>query len=160
MTSYARTCRFLRERGLEVLEYAVETPTVLAAAEQVGCGPAEIAKTVVLLVGGQPVAVAAAGDMKVSSSLLKRQIGRSGKVSLPAADQVEALTGYPAGGVCPFLLPPELMLLLDRSLQRFATVYPAAGSRNSTVPVTVARLAELTGGRWAEVCLPLSGESG
>jgi len=156
MTGYQRVCRFLLENGLEVLEYAAETPTVLAAAEQVGCSPAEIAKTVVLLVGGRPVAVAAAGDMKVSSSLLKQHLGRSGKVTLPQGGLVAELTGYPAGGVCPFLLPAELPLLLDRSLERFATIYPAAGSRNSAVPVPVERLAELTGGCWAEVCQPLA----
>lgn len=157
MTRYQRTCRYLADQGLEVLEYAEETPTVLAAAAQVGCQPSEIAKTVVLLVGGSPVAVAAAGDMKVGSSLLKKQLGRSGKVTLPRGDEVEALTGYPAGGVCPFLLPDELPLLLDSSLQRFTTVYPAAGSRHSAVAVPVARLPELTGGCWAEVCQPLEG---
>jgi prolyl-tRNA editing enzyme YbaK/EbsC (Cys-tRNA(Pro) deacylase) len=98
------------------------------------------------------VVVVAAGDQRVLSSRLKQATGRSGKVLLPAADEVLLLTGYAPGGVCPFLLPDSLPVLLDRSLLRFATIYPAAGSDRSSVAISTSQLYTLTGGREVEVC--------
>jgi prolyl-tRNA editing enzyme YbaK/EbsC (Cys-tRNA(Pro) deacylase) len=77
-----------------------------------------------------------------------------GKVRLPAATDVQRLTGYLPGGVCPFLLPAELPVLLDLSLQRFSRVYAAAGNDASAVPLSAAQLELLTAGRWVEVCEP------
>jgi len=147
---------FLENFGLKVVEYPDETPTVETAAAAVGCSPAEIAKSVLLLVGGRPLVVVAAGDRKVNSSLLKKAAGFSGKVRLPSAEQVEQLTGYPAGGVCPFLLPEGIPVFLDLSLERFSVVYPAAGTRHSAVPVPAHHLEELTGGNWVNVTVPLN----
>jgi len=155
MPSLEEVSSYLKRQGHEVLCYPEETPTVQAAAAAVGCRPAEIAKSVLLMVGGQPVLVLACGDRKVNSSQLKKASGLSGKVRFPDAGQLLALVGYPAGGVCPFLLPEDLPLLLDDSLRRFATVYPAAGDRHSAVAIPVDALVELTGGRWAEVTVPL-----
>lgn len=146
--------QFLSAQGVEVLEFEEPTPTSETAARAVGCSPAEIAKTILFLVGGRPVAVVTSGDMKVKSSLLKRASGLSGKVKLPQADEVIQITGYAPGGVCPFLLPPGLPLLVDCSLRRFQRIYPAAGSDHSAVPLTFERLLELTGGHEAEVCDP------
>lgn len=143
---------FLAPHGLTVLEFDVPTPTAEAAALAVGCSVGEIAKTILLLVGGQPVVVVVSGDRKVSSSRLKQAIGLSGKVHLPAADEVIRYTGYAPGGVCPFLLPTSLPVLIDSSLRRFATVYPAAGTASSGVPLTVDQLLTLTAGRETQVC--------
>jgi prolyl-tRNA editing enzyme YbaK/EbsC (Cys-tRNA(Pro) deacylase) len=120
----------------------------------VGCSVAEIAKTLLFLDGGTPVVVVTCGDMKVKSSRLKKASGLSGKVKLPQGDEVETLTGYLPGGVCPFMLPADLPILLDASLQRFPVVYAAAGNSHSAVPVTVAQLQQLTGAVLAEVCDP------
>ena len=148
---------YLAAEGIEVWEYPTETATCATAAAAVGCSVAEIAKTLLFLIGGKPVAVVTCGDMKVKSSRLKQAFGLAGKVKLPQAEEVVACTGYAPGGVCPFLLPTDLPILLDISMQRFSVVYAAAGSSYSAVPVTVAQLEQLTGGGLAELCEPLAG---
>ena len=145
---------YLQEQGIEVWEYQQATPTAPAAAAAVGCSVAEIAKTLLFLVGGRPVAVVTCGDMRVNSSRLKQAFGLSGKVKLPQEEEVVRHTGYAPGGVCPFLLPAELPLLLDQSLKRFARVYAAAGNPFSAVPVSWQQLEQLTGGRSADLCEP------
>jgi prolyl-tRNA editing enzyme YbaK/EbsC (Cys-tRNA(Pro) deacylase) len=143
---------YLENHQIEVWEYTPPTATSAAAATAVGCSVAEIAKTLLFLVGGVPVVVVTCGDMKVKSSRLKQAAGLSGKVKLPQADEVLKHTGYTPGGVCPFLLPPQLPLLLDSSLLRFPVVYAAAGNSHSAVPVTVAQLEQLTGGTIVDLC--------
>ena len=146
---------YLASHNIDVWEYVEPTATAAAAASAVGCSVAEIAKTLLFLVGGNPVAVVTCGDMKVKSSKLKQASGLSGKVKLPQADDVLSYTSYAPGGVCPFLLPTELPLLLDTSLQRFSVVYAAAGNNHSAVPVTVAQLKKITGGEIVELCSPI-----
>lgn len=147
---------YLAGHGIRVLEFEEPTPTAETAAMAVGCRAAEIAKSVLLLVGGAPLLVVTCGDMKVNSSRLKQAAGRSGKVRLPQAEEVIAHTGYAPGGVCPFLLPPGLPVFVDASLRRFERVYAAAGNDHSAVPVSAAQLLKLTGGTAVEVCGPLA----
>ena len=147
--------QYLNKHHIEVWEYTEATATAAAAAVAVGCSVAEIAKTLLFVVGGAPVAVVTCGDMKVKSSRLKQAFGRSGKVKLPQPDEVLNLTGYRPGGVCPFLLPEHLPVFLDSSLLRFPVVYAAAGNSYSAVPVTAAQLEQLTGGSIVSLCDPL-----
>ena len=158
MPSILEVKAFLGRQGIEVWEYQQPTPTSPAAAAAVGCSVAEIAKTLLFLVGDQAVAVVTCGDMKVSSSRLKQAAELSGKVRLPPSDEVQRHTGYAPGGVCPFLLPAGLPLLLDRSLQRFSLVYAAAGNQYSAVPISWMQLLNLTSGRPADLCLPHQNE--
>jgi len=142
---------FLAGHGVEVLEFPDPTPTAATAARAVGCSVGEIAKTVLFLVGGAPVAVVTSGDRKVSGSKLKKAVGLTGKVRLPTAEEVRTHTGYVPGGVCPFLLPEALPVVVDSSLRRFPVVYPAAGSDHSGVPIAVERLLALSGGQESDV---------
>ena len=146
---------FLSQHDIPVLEFDVETPTATTAAQAVGCTPAEIAKSILMLINNAPVMVVTSGDMKVNSSLLKKATGRSGKVKLPTAEDVLAYTGYSPGGVCPFLLPESLPVYFDVSLRRFETVYPAAGNNYSAVPINYATLKALVPGIESSICLPL-----
>ena len=143
---------YLDGQGVTVLEFADPTPTAETAARAVGCSVGEIAKTILFLVGGRPVVVVTAGDAKVKGSKLKRALGWTGKVRLPGADDVVRHTGYAPGGVCPFLLPSGLPVVVDGSLRRFPRVFPAAGNAHSAVPLTVDRLVRLVGAREADVC--------
>lgn len=160
MPTVAEVTEFLSARGIPVRTYAEDTPTAATAAAAVGCSVGEIAKTLLFMVGGEPVVVVTAGDRKVKGSKLKRATGRRGKVRLPDAGEVERHTGYRPGGVCPFLLPKELPVVVDGSLRRFATVYPAAGDDHTAVPVSADRLLELTGGSEVDACDPLEGAAG
>ncbi len=93
---------YLATRGIEIWQYDQPSPTADLAAVAVGCSAAEIAKTLLFYVGDRPLVVVTCGDMKIKSSLLKKETGYSGKVKLPLFDDVKALTGYAPGGVCPF----------------------------------------------------------
>lgn len=144
--------RTLDQMGIEVWEFADPTPDSLAAARAVGCSVGEIAKSILLLVGGEPVLVVTSGDMKVKNPKLKKATGLTGKVQLPEAEEVARFTGYAPGGVCPFLLPEALRVLVDSSLRRFPRVFAAAGNDHSAVPVTVDQILAITGGEEVDVC--------
>jgi prolyl-tRNA editing enzyme YbaK/EbsC (Cys-tRNA(Pro) deacylase) len=69
------------------------------------------------------------------------------------AEETLEVTGHPVGGVCPFGLATELPVYCDESLRAFATVFPAAGCRNSSVEIAPERLAEVTGASWVDACV-------
>ena len=144
--------QFLGDRGIEVWEFEEPTPNSEAAAKAVGCSVGEIAKSILFIIGGTPVVVVTSGDVRVKGSKLKQAVGLTGKARLPEAGEVIAHTGYAPGGVCPFLLPEGLMVLIDASMRRFPLVYAAAGNEHSAVPVTVDQLLEITGGAEVNVC--------
>ena len=142
---------YLEQEGHTVHNFSRQTSTSAAAAEAVGCAVGEIAKSILMLVGKQPVLVVTSGDTRVKSGRLKQASGLSGKVTLPDSDEVVRCTGYAPGAVSPFLLPKELPVFLDHSLQRFSTIYPAAGTSSSAVGLSFTRLVELCGARIVDV---------
>ena len=143
---------YLKQQGLVPLNFDQPTPTSMAAADAIGCSVGEIAKSILMLVGKQPVLVIASGDSKIKSSRLKQAAGLSGKVTLPEAEDVLHYTGYKPGGVSPFLLPDELPVFLDKSLLRYSIIYPAAATSCSGVAMTFSRLQEMCGGQVVDVC--------
>lgn len=143
---------YLQQNGHAPQNFSQPTPTSAAAAKAIGCSVGEIAKSILLLVGRQPVLVVTSGDTRVKSGRIKQVCALSGQVKLPAPDEVLRWTGYAPGAVSPFLLPENLPVLLDRSLQRFAVVYPAAGTGCSAVAITFEGLRTLCKGRVVDVC--------
>ncbi len=143
---------FLDNRGIVVLEFVEPTPNSETAAKAVGCSVGEIAQSILFIIGNKPVVVVTSGDVRVKTSKLKQTLGLTGRARLPEASEVLHHTGYAPGGVCPFLLPAGLQVLIDGSMRRFPVVYAAAGNKHSAVPVTVDQLLEITGGVEAEVC--------
>ncbi len=143
-----------------VLEFAESSATVALAAEKVGTEPARIAKTLAFYDPedqGRALLVVAAGDARLHNGSFKRRFG--GKPKMLAADDVEALTGHPVGGVCPFANPPDVRVYLDESLRRFEVVYPAAGTPASAVPFTPVELEQASGALgWVEVTNGWRGE--
>lgn len=117
--------------------------TVAEAAAALGTDPAHIAKTLSFLVDGLPVLVVAAGDARVDNAAYKATFGTKARM-IPAAD-VEALVGHAVGGVCPFGIEPGVPVHLDESLRRFETVYPACGTPNSAIPLSLAELEAASG---------------
>ncbi|UHD45058.1 YbaK/EbsC family protein [Aureimonas altamirensis] len=143
---------FLKERApeIDIVELDVSTATVAEAATGHGVEPGQIAKTLSLRVGDTVVLVVAAGDARLDNRKVKTLLG--GKPRMLNAEEVEAVTGHPVGGVCPFGLPAPLPVYCDESLRAWDMVVPAAGSRNSAVRIAPERLAEITGGQWVDIC--------
>jgi Cys-tRNA(Pro) deacylase len=140
-----------------IIDQGVSTATVTEAAAALGVEPARIAKTLLLRVGDRVVLVCARGDARLNNGKAKAALGA--KPRMLGANEVEAITGHPVGGVCPFGLAAHLPVYCDISLRAFATVFPAAGSRTTSVELSPDRLADLTGAQWIDICtLPDSGD--
>ena len=138
-------------RENDILEFPVSSATVELAAQAVGVIPARIAKTLSFLVEDQCVLVVAAGDAKVDNGKYKAYFHTKAKMLSP--QQVSELTGHAVGGVCPFANPEGVRTYLDVSLQRFDTVFPAAGSSNSAIQLTCEELYKYSGSlEWIDVC--------
>lgn len=133
-----------------IIDQGVSTATVIEAAAALGVEPARIAKTLSLRVGDTVALVCTRGDARLNNGKAKAALG--GRPRMLAADEVEAITGHPVGGVCPFGLAAPLPVYCDLSLKDFATVFPAAGSRTASVELTPDRLAALTGAQWIDIC--------
>lgn len=150
-----QACRaYLRQRGYEdrIREFEVSSATVELAAQAVGCEPARIAKTLSFLHEDGAVLIVCAGDAKIDNAKFKAQFHH--KATMLTPEQVEAFTGHQIGGVCPFAIPhPGTVTYLDISLQRFDTVYPAAGNAASAVRLSCDELAQLANSAgWIDVC--------
>lgn len=126
------------------------TATVLDAARTLGVAPARIAKTLTVRVGSETFLLVTRGDARLSNAKCKAELG--GRPRMLGAEETLALTGHPVGGVCPFGLAAPLPVYVDVSLKPFATVFPAAGSRTSSVELTPQRLYDLVGTRWVDLC--------
>ena len=145
--------KFLEGKGFadRIYEHKETIDTVEHAAQLIGCSEAEIAKTLSFIVDEKPVIVVMAGDGRVNSSKFKAQFHT--KPSMIARDQVEAITGFAPGGVCPFNVPKDIPVWLDVSMKRFDFIYPAGGNEFTSVKLTPAELeqaSEATG--WCDVC--------
>lgn len=119
-------------------EFDVSSATVELAAKALGCGEAEIAKSMAFIVDDKPIIVVCAGDTKIDNSKFKAMFHT--KAVMIKFAELEPLIGHAAGGVCPFGVNDGVSVYLDESLKRFDTVYPAAGTANSAVRLTPAEL--------------------
>lgn len=133
-----------------VIDQGVSTATVAEAAEALGVIPARIAKTLSLRIGDEVALVVARGDARLNNGKAKAALGA--KPRMLDREEVEELTGHPVGGVCPFGLATPLPVYCDISLRDFETVFPAAGSRTTSVELRPEGLAELTGAKWIDIC--------
>jgi prolyl-tRNA editing enzyme YbaK/EbsC (Cys-tRNA(Pro) deacylase) len=135
---------------LSVIVTDKSSATVLLAAEALGVEPGQIAKTLSVRVGDRVVLVVTKGTARLDNKKARDALGA--KPRMLGADEVVALTGHPVGGVCPFGLTTPLQVYCDVSLKEFDDVWPAAGSVNSSVRLSPARMAELTDATWVDVC--------
>ncbi len=143
----------LARYGLDarIREFRQSSATVELAAAALGCEPERIAKTLSFLVGASPVLIVTAGDARIDNAKFKARFGTKAKMIAP--EQVEALTGHAVGGVCPFAPAAGVAIFLDESLKRFDTVFPACGTPNSAVELTVPELERASGMTgWVDVC--------
>ncbi len=151
--SIQRVKDYFRTLGMEdrVLEFDVSSATVDLAAQALGCAPCRIAKTLSFLVDGAPILIVAAGDAKIDNPKYKAQFGTKAKMLSPQG--AETLVGHAVGGVCPFAVNEGVTVYLDESLKRFETVFPACGSGNSAIELSIPELERCSGyERWVDVC--------
>lgn len=134
-----------------ILEFEVSSATVELAAQAVGCEPARIAKTLSFLVGDHAILIVTAGDAKIDNAKYKAMFHT--KAKMLGYDQVTERIGHAVGGVCPFGVKENVAVYLDESMKRFETVFPAAGSSNSAIEVTMEQLEQYSGSsQWVDVC--------
>jgi len=151
--SIERAKDYLRQFGADtrVLEFEISSATVELAAQAVGCEPAHIAKTLSFRTNDGVILIVAAGDAKIDNPKYKARFGCKAKMLAP--DEVETEIGHAVGGVCPFGIRDGVTVFLDESLRRFETVYPACGSSNSAIALTIDELERFSGFRaWVDVC--------
>ena len=151
--SLERATAHLERFGLadRIKLFDVSSATVELAAQAVGCEPARIAKTLSFLLPDGPVLILAAGDARIDNSKYKARFHTKEKM-IPHA-QVEELIGHGVGGVCPFGIHDGVPVWLDESLRRFDIVYPAAGTSNSAVRLTLEELEQASQAQgWVDVC--------
>ncbi len=136
--------------GFEVVEFEASTRTSEDAANAIGCGVAEIAKSLVFRsASGKPVLVIASGTNRVDEKKVRALLGE--KIERADADFVREMTGFAIGGVPPVGHASPPVVVIDRDLEQFAEVWAAAGTPNSVFKVTPAELVRLTGGQVADV---------
>lgn len=134
-----------------VREFEVSSATVELAAQALNCEPCRIAKTLSFMVDGHAVLIVAAGGAKIDNPKYKAQFGTKAKMLTP--DEAETLIGHAVGGVCPFAINEGVTVYLDNSLKRFETVFPACGSSNSAIELTISELEKYSGfTSWVDVC--------
>lgn len=134
-----------------VHEFEVSSATVELAAKALGCEPCRIAKTLSFIVDGSPILIVAAGDAKIDNQKYKAQFGTKAKMLTP--DEAVSLIGHAVGGVCPFAVNDGVTVYLDVSLKRFDMVFPACGSSNSAIELTIDELEKYSAfTSWIDVC--------
>jgi prolyl-tRNA editing enzyme YbaK/EbsC (Cys-tRNA(Pro) deacylase) len=144
------------DRAKDIIEMAESTATVSEAAAALGLIPARIAKSISLKHGDGAIIVVTAGDMKLDNRKYKDYFGLKAKMLSPA--EALGITGHAIGGVCPFGLPQGVAVYLDISMRRFETVFPACGSGNSAIELTLEDLETYSRGKaWVDVCKPIDG---
>ena len=134
-----------------IREFDVSSATVDLAAQAVGVEGKRIAKTISFLVGDRCILIVAAGDARIDNKKYKARFGA--KAKMLAHDDVPEYIGHAVGGVCPFAVKDGVQVYLDESLKRFETVFPAAGSANSAIELTIPELEQYSKfDGWVDVC--------
>lgn len=154
--SLEKAKEYLQKYGLEkrIMEFDVSSATVEEASKAINCKQEEIAKTLSFIVDNTPILIVVSGDSKIDNSKFKTEFHTKAKM-IPF-DRVEELIGHAVGGVCPFGINKNVEVYLDNSLKRFNIIYPACGSSNSAVRLTLEELEKTSNyKKWIDVCKDL-----
>lgn len=138
--------------GIEerILEFNESSATVELAAKAIGCKPEHIAKTLSFKVNEKAILIVVAGDAKIDNSKYKAQFNTKAKMLTP--EEVEEKIGHKIGGVCPFGIREGVEVYLDLSLKRFKFIYPAAGSSNTAIKLSIEELEKYSNyKKWIDV---------
>ena len=144
---------YMKNFGMEdkILEFPVSSATVELAAKALNTEGKRIAKSLSFLVNEKAVMIVTAGDGRIDNKKYKAEFSCKAKMLTP--EQVDEMIGHSIGGVCPFAVNTGVEVYLDESLKRFETVFPACGSSNSAIELTIPQLEELSGFiKWVDIC--------
>lgn len=148
-----RVREYFKTKGIDgrIQEFEISSATVPLAAKALHCEESRIAKTLSFHAGEKVILVVTAGDAKINNAKYKAQFGT--KAKMLSFDEAEPLTGHAVGGVCPFAVNEGVEIYLDISLKRFDTVFPACGSSNSAIELSLEELEKYSGFvEWVDVC--------
>lgn len=151
--SIEKVREYFRKYNMEerVQEFEESSATVELAAKAVNCEPKRIAKTLSFKVGDASILIVVAGDAKIDNAKYKAEFSK--KAKMLTYEEVLEVIGHPVGGVCPFAINEGITVYLDESLKRFETVYPACGSSNSAIELTIEELEKYSNFyKWVDVC--------
>lgn len=157
--SIEKVKEYFRNTEMEgkILEFNQSSATVELAAQALNCEPDRIAKTLSFLIDNQAIIIVVSGMSKIDNPKYKAKFATKAKM-IPF-EQVENLTGHAPGGVCPFALNPSIKVYLDESLKKYDYVYPAAGSSNSAIKMTIPQLEKYSNSiAWIDVTKNMLGE--
>lgn len=151
--SIEKVREYFKKNNMEnrIKEFEVSSATVELAAKAVNCEPARIAKTLSFKIDEKPILIVVAGDAKIDNHKYKERYGK--KAKMLTHEEVLNLIGHPVGGVCPFAIKDGVEVYLDESLKRFKTIYPACGSSNSAIELSIEELEKYSNySSWVDVC--------
>ena len=151
--SLEKAKEYLKKFNLEnnIMEFNTSSATVEDAAKALNCQEKEIAKTLSFLVNNEAILIVVAGDKKIDNTKYKAEFNT--KARMISFEEVEEYTGHKPGGVCPFGVKENVKIYLDESLKRFDIIYPACGSSNSAVKLTIEELEKASNfEKWVDVC--------
>lgn len=151
--SIERVREYFKTKGIDgrIQEFEISSATVPLAAKALHCEESRIAKTLSFHIGEKVILIVAAGDAKIDNAKYKAQFGT--KAKMLSFDEAELLVGHAVGGICPFAVNEDVEIYLDESLKRFNTVFPACGSSNSAIELSLQELEEYSGFiKWIDVC--------
>ena len=151
--SIEKVKQYFTALGIEnrIQEFSVSSATVELAAQALGCEGARIAKTISFMLDSEAILIVTAGDAKIDNAKYKAYFGKKAKMLTP--DEAIELIGHAVGGICPFATKDTSKIYLDVSLKRFDTVFPACGSSNSAIELTIPELERYSSYiAWIDVC--------
>lgn len=151
--SIEKVKKYFQAIGIEnkIKEFEVSSATVNLAAAALDCEPCRIAKSLSFKANDQILLIVCAGDVKIDNAKYKAKFHSKAKMLSP--DEVKNLIGHEVGGVCPFAINDGVDVYLDESLKRFKTVFPACGSSNSAIELTIEDLEKYSHFlEWIDVC--------
>ena len=151
--SLLKAREYLKNYGSDskIMEFDVSSATVIEAAKAINCEEEEIVKTLSFIVDNKPILIAVSGNSKIDNTKFKAEFHTKAKM-IPF-NEVEELVGHAAGGVCPFGINENVDVYLDNSLKKYEVVYPACGSSNSAVKLTLQELEKTSNyKKWVDVC--------
>lgn len=151
--SIEKVREFLKKYNYEdkILEFDVSSATVPLAAKAIGTEEGRIAKSLSFMVEDKPIIIVAAGDVRINNAKYKAQFSK--KAKMLSSEQAAELIGHAVGGVCPFAVNDGVTVYLDVSLKKYDTVFPACGSSNSAIELTLPELEKLSNFvAWVDVC--------